>query len=41
MNFIQGTCASSGEGLLEGLEWIGNALKERTSIKETKNDVEK
>ena len=38
---MQGTCAISGEGLLEGLEWITNALMERTCIEEMKNDVEK
>ena len=41
MNFVQEASAISGEGLLEGLEWIGNALKERKPIEETKKDVEK
>jgi ADP-ribosylation factor protein 1 len=27
--FIQGTCATSGEGLYEGLEWLVEALKRR------------
>ena len=25
--FIQGTCATSGDGLYEGLDWLANALK--------------
>ena len=41
MNIVQETSATSGEGLLEGLEWIANALKERKPIEVTKNDVEK
>ena len=40
MNIVQEISATSGEGLLEGLEWIGNALKERKPIEVTKNDVE-
>ncbi|KAL1920602.1 uncharacterized protein VTP21DRAFT_979 [Calcarisporiella thermophila] len=27
--FIQATCATSGDGLYEGLEWLSNALKTR------------
>jgi len=27
--FIQGTCALSGEGIFEGLEWLANALRKR------------
>ena len=41
MNDIHETCAISGEGVLEGLEWITNVLKERTSNEETENDVGK
>jgi ADP-ribosylation factor protein 1 len=25
--YIQSTCATSGDGLYEGLEWLANALK--------------
>ena len=28
--FIQATCATSGEGLYEGLEWLSNSLKNST-----------
>merc|ERR1712170_143725 len=27
--YIQSTCATSGEGLYEGLDWLSNALKEK------------
>lgn len=28
--FIQGTCATSGEGLYEGLDWLSSVLYSRT-----------
>ena len=28
--FIQSTCATSGDGLYEGLEWLNNNLRKRT-----------
>ena len=27
--FIQGTCATSGDGLYEGLDWLSNTLKKK------------
>ena len=27
--YIQSTCATSGDGLYEGLDWLSNALKEK------------
>lgn len=29
--FIQATCATSGDGLYEGLDWLSNSLKKRPS----------
>eukprot|EP01006_Ploeotia_vitrea_P023102 TRINITY_DN55552_c0_g2_i1.p1 TRINITY_DN55552_c0_g2~~TRINITY_DN55552_c0_g2_i1.p1 ORF type:complete len:190 (-),score=27.25 TRINITY_DN55552_c0_g2_i1:221-790(-) len=29
--FIQGTCATTGEGILEGLDWLANAIKQHSS----------
>jgi ADP-ribosylation factor protein 1 len=28
--FIQGTCATSGDGLYEGLDWLASALKSKS-----------
>ena len=27
--FVQATCATSGEGLVEGLEWLAQRVKEK------------
>jgi ADP-ribosylation factor protein 1 len=29
--YIQATCATSGDGLYEGLDWLSNQLKKRRS----------
>jgi len=29
--FIQATCATSGDGLYEGLDWLSNTLKKKSS----------
>ena len=30
--FIQATCAVTGEGIVEGLEWLANSLKNRKAV---------
>ncbi|MCL7040466.1 hypothetical protein MKW94_026517, partial [Papaver nudicaule] len=37
--YIQSTCATSGEGLYEGLDWLSNNIPDKVSIKRSRVQV--
>jgi hypothetical protein len=35
--YVQSTCATSGDGLYEGLDWLSNAIREKRSVKKNES----